>query len=36
MLKITIFFKKFMKPHGKISQKFSGLRMRNFQGTAFI
>ena len=35
MLKISLFFKEIYKLHGEMTQKFLGLRMRNFQGIVF-
>ena len=36
MLKISLLLKEIYKRHGQITREFLGLRMRNFQGIAFI
>ena len=36
MLKVSLLFKKMYKRDGQITQKFIGLRMRNFQSIVFI
>ena len=36
MLKISLFFKEIYTLHVQITREFFGLRMRNFQGIAFL
>ena len=36
MLKISLLFLEIYRLHGEVPQEFLGLRMRNFQGIAFI